>query len=103
MRRKPYTREEIEQLEANPHTLQVTQHRLQLTVEAKKKIMSMLEAGYTARKIVSELGYDTELLGQSCVDGIVYSAKMQARSVYGLREGYKKRQGKHLESDDARV
>ena len=35
MRKKPYTKEEIKQLEANPHTLQATAHRMQLTMEAK--------------------------------------------------------------------
>ena len=71
MRKKPFSKEEIEQLEANPHTAQVTRHRLQLTVEAKRKVMEMRDAGYTARKIIRELGYDTEVLGQSSIDGIV--------------------------------
>ncbi|MDO4865661.1 MAG: hypothetical protein Q4C10_03835 [Clostridia bacterium] len=100
MRKKPYTREQIEQLEANPHTFHVTRNRLQLTLGAKEKILKMVEDGYTARNIVCELGYDPELLGQSSVDGIVYSVKLQARSAYGIHEGYKKRQGKHLEPED---
>ena len=100
MRKKPYTSEEIAKLEANPYTLQATSHRLQLTLEAKGKVLEMLEAGFTASKILRNLGYDTEMLGQASVDGLVYGVKKQARSVYGLHEGYKKRQGKRLESED---
>ncbi len=84
MKRNPFTPEQIKLLEANPYTYRVTEHRLALTVEAKQEILKMKEEGLPACQIVKKLGYDLDIIGESRAYGLVFGAKVQAKSERGL-------------------
>ena len=83
---RKYTAKEKRQLESNPYTYKVTDHRLMFTVEFKKDFWRKYEAGETPRSILTELGYDTDMFGQKQIDSMVQSMKKQAASGM-FREG----------------
>ena len=55
-----FNEEQIRILKENPYTLSVTQSRISVTLEAKKLILELYQAGWTCRRIVEELGYDSK-------------------------------------------
>ena len=50
-------------LRSNPYTYKVTYRTIAFTVEFKEIFYSRLQEGITPSTIVSELGYDPEILG----------------------------------------
>ena len=78
-------------LKENPYTLTVTENRLSITLEAKKKIVEMDKAGMSCRRIIEELGYDPKMLGDQRVRNILRLTRAEAKSELGLRERYAKR------------
>ena len=77
-----FTEEEIKILSANPHTLSVTSSRISFTLEAKKKILELDDAGKTRREIIVELGYDPVMLGKERARDIVRNTRREAESQY---------------------
>ena len=84
---KEYTRKEMKKLKENPYTLKVTKNKLYHTAEFKKVFWTKYQAGMTPKKILTELGYDTEMFGQKRIDSLVQSIKKQALSGKGYTEG----------------
>lgn len=84
---REYTAKEIKLLKANPYTFKVTKNKLYFTVEFKEAFWTAYQAGMAPRKILSDLGYDTEMFGQKQIDSMVQSMKRQAQSGCGFRQG----------------
>jgi len=87
-RRSGFTEEEMKILAANPYTLNVTESRLSITLEAKEIILSLYGAGKTCRQIVTELGYDPKMLGEQRMKNMVRNTRREAKSGVGLHQGY---------------
>lgn len=62
-----FNQEEIRILKENPNTASVTKSRLSVTLDAKKAILELHQAGWTSRRIVEELGYEEKKMFQ-CTD-----------------------------------
>ena len=84
---KEYTPKQIKKLEANPYTLKVTKNKLYFTIKFKEDFWINYQAGNAPRKILSDLGYDLEYVGQKQIDSIVQRIKKEALSGNGFREG----------------
>lgn len=84
---KEYTKKEIKILEDNPYTLKVTKNKLSHTAEFKKIFWTKYQAGESPRKILTDLGYDTNMFGQKRIDSLVQHIKKQALSGNGFSEG----------------
>ncbi len=84
---KEYTSKQIRQLQSNPYTLKVTKYKLYFTAKFKEDFWIRYQAGDAPRKILTDLGYDTSLLGQKQIDSLVQRIKQQALSGEGFREG----------------
>ena len=66
-----FTQEDIRILKENPNTSTVTKSRLTITLEAKKIVLELHQAGWTSRRIVEELGYDPKMLGEQRMKNMV--------------------------------
>ena len=64
-KRSYFNQEEIRILKENPNTATVTSNRLSVTLKAKESILELIQAGWTSRRIVEELGYDPKILGEN--------------------------------------
>lgn len=60
-----FTPEQVEQLAANPFTLNVTTFRISYTLEFKNLFLSHYEKGEFVKDIFRQLGYDPNVLGDS--------------------------------------
>jgi len=84
---KEYTKKQIKDLEKNPYTLKVTKHNVYFTAKFKNDFWVSYQAGNAPRKILEDLGYDRQLLGQKALDSLVQRIKKQALSGSGFTEG----------------
>lgn len=74
-------------LKANPYTFKVTKHKLYFTAAFKEAFWIGYQAGNAPRKLLSEFGYDLNILGQKQIDSIVQRLKKEAQSGRGFSEG----------------
>lgn len=95
-----FTEEDIRILKENPHTAHVTQSRLSLTLDAKKKIVELDESGWSRIKIIEELGYDPNMLGKERMKNIVRNVRREAESENGLHEGYLRTAGTRISDEE---
>ena len=84
---REYTSKEMKLLQANPYTFKVTKHKLYFTTEFKEAFWTGYQAGFAPRKLLSDLGYDTDMFGQKQIDSMVQSIKKQAESGEGFKQG----------------
>ena len=84
---KGYTAKEMKLLKANPYTYKVTKNKLYFTVEFKEAFWAAYQGGMAPRKILEDLGYDLDMLGQKQIDSIVQRIKSQAQEGRGFRQG----------------
>ena len=87
MKWKSFSTEEIATLRSNPYTYKVTDRTIAFTVEFKEIFYTRLQEGITPSTIVSELGYDPEILGYSRIWGISQHVRAEADSGEGFHEG----------------
>ena len=99
MASKELTEEEVRNIKENPYTLSITPTRFALTKEGKEKILELAEAGKTIRQIMTELGYDPEMLGHHRTKNLIRKIREEAESQAGIHNGYVKRKPKHLTTD----
>ena len=92
--------EEIRILKENPNTASVTPSRLSVTLEAKKTILELHQAGWTSRRIVEDLGYDPKMLGDQRMKNMVRNVRREADSRVGLHEGYLRTAGTRMDDDE---
>ena len=95
-----FNEEQIRILKENPYTLSVTQSRISVTLEAKKLILELYQAGWTCRRIVEELGYDSKMLGEQRTKNMVRNIRREAESKNGLHQGYLRTAGTRMSEEE---
>ena len=95
-----FKEEQIRILKENPYTLSVTQSRISVTLEAKKLIFELYQAGWTCRRIVEELGYDSKMLGEQRTKNMVRNVRREAESKNGLHQGYLRTAGTRMSEEE---
>ena len=95
-----FNEEQIRILKENPYTLSVTQSRISVTLEAKKLILELYQAGWTCRRIVEELGYDSKMLGEQRTKNMVRNVRREAESKNGLHQGYLRTAGTRMSEEE---
>lgn len=97
---KEYSAKEIKELKSNPYTLNVTKYQLSHTIKFKEAFWIKYQAGIAPRKILEELGYNSEMFGQKRIDSLVQRIKGQALSGNGFTEGFNRTKRMKIESPD---
>ena len=82
-----FTPEQMEQLAANPFTLNVTVYRISYTLEFKNLFLSHYENGETVMNIFRTLGYDPETLGENRIYGFARDLLNKVEAGEPLTEG----------------
>lgn len=77
MSKKSFTAEEKEILLQNPYTYKVTDHTLSFTKEFKTIFIEKYKEGVIPRKILTDHGYDPEILGDRRIWGIAQHLREQ--------------------------
>ena len=95
-----FTTPEIAILIKNPNTFHVTEKNLSLTLKAKQRIVEMVEKHYSYTKIMQELGYDLDIIGETRARSLVWHAKRENLSEQGLHEGYNRTKKRRLSDED---
>ena len=95
-----FNEEQIRILKENPYTLSVTQSRISVTLGAKKLILELYQAGWTCRRIVEELGYDSKMLGEQRTKNMVRNVRREAESKNGLHQGYLRTAGTRMSEEE---
>ena len=70
MKIKEFTEEELSQLRQSEYILDVTPQFVYYSAEFKKRFYREYQEGKKPRKIIGEMGIDTNILGQTRVNGI---------------------------------
>ncbi len=99
-KKNEFTPEEQRILAENPNTYHITSSILYLTLDAKKRILEMVEKNYPYAKIMKELGYNLDIIGKTRARGLVWHVKNEAQSELGLHEGYIRTKRKRLSDED---
>ncbi len=89
--KKKFTPEEIQELNNNPYTLCVTEARISLTLEGKKKLLELFNEGKSSRLALKEMGYNPEILGKHRITSILRKVREENTSEAGLHQGYIRR------------
>jgi len=84
---REFTNKDIKELMKNPYTYKVTKHKLYFSVEFKEAFWIKYQAGTAPKKILVELGYKSDVLGQKTLDSLVQRIKKAALSGEGFKEG----------------
>lgn len=95
-----FTQEDIRILKENPNTSTVTKSRLTITLEAKKIVLELHQAGWTSRRIVEELGYDPKMLGEQRMKNMVRNVRREVESKNSLHEGYLRTAGTRMSEEE---
>ena len=85
--RKKFTEAEIRLLAANPYTYRITESTIRFTKAFKEEFLKRYKDGYSPKQIVTDLGYDINILGMRRIEGIRDHITKEALSPAGLHEG----------------
>ena len=91
-----FTPEEVLELKNNQYVHSVTAKTVRFTIAFKEFFWKEYNAGKTPRSILTNMGLNTEMLGESRIRGIVNHIRDEANSGAGFHEG---RQQSHLTTD----
>lgn len=86
MAKNKFTQEQIEKLRLNPYTYSVTETTLRYTKEFKEEFWRRIQDGDKTRKILTDLGYDPDMLGKSRMISVYTQVKEEACSKDGFRD-----------------
>lgn len=86
MAKYKFTKEQIEVLRLNPYTSFVSEDMIGYTKEFKEEFWKRMNAGDKTRKILTDLGYDPEMLGKSRMISVYLQVKEEAASRMGFRD-----------------
>lgn len=86
MAKNKFTQEQIDKLRLNPYTYSVNENTLRYTKEFKEEFWRRLQDGDRTKKILTDLGYDVEILGKSRMISIYNQVKEEAASPEGFRD-----------------
>lgn len=73
-------------LRENPYTYSVSEKTLRFTKAFKEELWARYQMGDKPRKILTDLGYDPEMLGKNRVISIYIHVKREAESPEGFRD-----------------
>lgn len=73
-----FNKDEIEKLKANKYTYSVTPNTISFTIAFKIEFWNRYQRGELPRDIVTDLGYDPEMLGAVRISGLVGMIRKQA-------------------------
>lgn len=83
----PFTKEQQEILRNNPFTLCVNDYQIRFTVEFKKYLLAEREKNGTPwKQVFRKAGYDSEIIGETRLQGIVKNIRNEAASEKGIHE-----------------
>ena len=83
---KKFTAQQIEQIRKNPYVIKVSESSITYSEEFKKEFIAKLQLGDNPSKILSELGFNTSVLGRSRIRSITQRCKRYALRVEGTRD-----------------
>ena len=83
---KLLTKKEMKILRENPYTYSVTEKTLRFTKAFKEEFWDRYQKGDKPKKILRDLGYDPDMLGENRVISIYQSVKSEAESLEGFRD-----------------
>lgn len=86
MAKKKFTEEEMNHLRASSYVLDVSPSIVHFSVEFKKKFWEAILTGKKARDIVSELGINPDILGESRVNGLKGMIRNEVNDGKGFRD-----------------
>lgn len=83
---KLLTKREMNILRKNPYTYSVSENTLRFTKAFKEEFWARYQMGDKPKKILRDLGYDPDMLGQNRVVSIYIQVKSEAESPQGFRD-----------------
>lgn len=86
MRWKEFTPQELTELKKNPYVKSVTTKMVRFTVAFKEKFWEQYQDGKSPKTILTDLGFDLDVLGESRINGILQHVKEAAGSSGGFRD-----------------
>jgi len=86
MANKKFTQEEMNHLSASTYVLDVSPSIVHFSAEFKEKFWNSMQAGYSPREIVVELGIDPEILGKKRIDGLKTMIRNEVCAGKGFRD-----------------
>ncbi len=86
-KRKLFTEEEMALLRQNPFTLSVSPKYLYFTKEFKELFVAECQAGKVPKQILTDCGYDLEILGDRRIWSISRNIRMQQEKFGEIFEG----------------
>lgn len=87
MAKKKFTQEEMAQLRSNPHTYKVTTCQIFFTAEFKERFYQLRQEGLPLDEVITTLGYNPDILGETRIDGISHLINKAVREGKGFHEG----------------
>ena len=84
MKKKSFTPEEQGILRQNQYTYKVTEYTIAFTKEFKELFVEKYKEGLTARKILTDCGYNPEIFGDRRVQGISHHIREQYEETGGV-------------------
>lgn len=85
--RRKFTEEAIRILASNSYTYRITETTIRFTLPFKEEFLKRYKEGYSPTQIVTDLGYDINILGKRRVEGIRDHIMKESVSAAGLHEG----------------
>ena len=69
---KTFTEEELREIRSNPYVKSATQKMIRFTIAFKEEFwMRYHEKGESPRKIITEMGFDPDVIGDKRINGII--------------------------------
>lgn len=94
MSSRKFTKEEMGILKSNKYTHKISPNTIYFTIQFKKDFWKHIQQGMDVATIVTELGYDPEMLGSTRLGGLKQIIKKQAMEG-NFREGQVTSMQKH--------
>ncbi len=86
MANKKFTEKEMNHLRASSYVLDVSPSIVHFSAEFKKKFWETILAGKKPRDIVTELGIDPDILGETRMNGLKGMIKNEVKAGNGFRD-----------------
>ena len=86
MARKKFTEEEMNVLRGSAYIIEVTPSIVHFSAEFKEKFWLLLVSGRAPREAIIELGIDSDLLGESRINGLKTMLRNELRAGNGFRD-----------------
>ncbi len=82
-----FTKEQQEELRANPYTFSVNDRQIRFTVEFKRYLLNEIsKPGVTHKMAFRKVGYDPDMLGVQRMESFIHKIRAEAASPEGLRD-----------------